>query len=49
MDYTDYMILKAISLCIIVFFVNLIYSFITGRTLEEARRDTHTARKEPRN
>lgn len=40
MDFTDFLWLKLIALCLLAFFGNLIYAAITGKSLEEARRDT---------
>ena len=35
MDYTDYLLYKAIALVIIVFVVSFFYTLITGRLIEE--------------
>jgi hypothetical protein len=43
MDFTGYMIIKFIFLVALAFFGNLILSAITGRSLEEVRRDTEAA------
>ncbi len=43
MDFTGYMIIKFIVLVLLAFFGNLIFSAITGRSLEEVRRDTEAA------
>lgn len=43
MDFTGYLILKFIVLVALAFFGNLIFSAVTGRSLEEVRRDTAAA------
>jgi len=43
MDFTGYMVAKFIVLVLLAFFGNLIFSAITGRSLEEVRRDTEAA------
>lgn len=45
MEFTDFLIYKAVVLCVIVAVVNFVYAFITGQTLEEARRDTSAAER----
>ncbi len=39
MEYTDYLLYKFIALVAIVFFVNLIYAAVTGRSIEQERFD----------
>jgi hypothetical protein len=39
MGITDFMLYKALALCVVVAIVNFVYAFITGRTIEEARND----------
>lgn len=39
MDYLDYLWVKAIILIILAFVGNFLYTFFTGRSLEEARTD----------
>lgn len=39
MDYVDYLWIKAGAILVIVFVVNLLYSAITGRSIEQDRRD----------
>lgn len=46
MNYTDYLWIKLIVLFLIVFFVNLIYAAVTGKTIEEARRDRSSAERQ---
>ena len=43
MDFTGYMICKFIVLVLLAFFGNLIFSAVTGRSLEEVRRDREAA------
>lgn len=43
MSFTDFMWLKLIVLIVIVFFVNLIFTAITGRSIEQVRRDREAA------
>lgn len=43
MNFTDYMLYKAIALIAIVFIVNLVFSAITGRSIEQVRRDRESA------
>jgi hypothetical protein len=38
MHFTDYLLWKALGLVALAFIGNFIYTLITGRTLEEARR-----------
>ncbi|VTU34105.1 hypothetical protein RA8CHR_04905 [Variovorax sp. RA8] len=33
--FTEYLIWKAIGLCVLGFMVNFVYTLVTGRTLEE--------------
>lgn len=40
MSYTDWMIAKLIVLGLIVFFVSMIYTAITGKSIARVRTDT---------
>jgi hypothetical protein len=40
MEFTDYMWLKLIAMGLLAFFGNLIFTFLTGKSLTEVRRDT---------
>ena len=44
MDYSDYLLYKALALCAIVVVVSFVYALITGQTLEEARSDKRQER-----
>lgn len=46
MEFTDYIWIKFIALCVIVFFANLIYAAFTGKSIEQARNDKERARKD---
>ena len=46
MDYIEYKLAAAIVLVIACFFVNLIYSAITGKTLGQAQTDTKAAQRQ---
>lgn len=46
MDYSDYLIYKFIGLIAIVAIVNFVYAFVTGQTIEEARRDKPPAQND---
>lgn len=37
MDYSDFIVWKAVGLVVLVFVVNLVYAFKTGETIEETR------------
>jgi hypothetical protein len=37
MDYSDWIVWKAVALVVIVFVVNLVYAALTGETIEETR------------
>jgi uncharacterized SAM-binding protein YcdF (DUF218 family) len=43
--FTDYLIWKAIGLCILAFVVSFLYRLITGRSLTEARRGREEERE----
>lgn len=45
MDYSDYLWIKFWCLIALAFFGNLIYSAITGRSLEQDRRDKAETRR----
>ena len=45
-DFIDFMIWKLIVLAVIVFAINLVYTAITGKSIEQARRDTATAKQD---
>lgn len=49
MEYTDYIIYKFIALVALVFVVNLIYAWVTGRTIEQERFDRPQERHDPSN
>lgn len=46
MDYTDYIIAKAVALIVIVAAVNFFYALFTGRTIEQVRSDRAAARQD---
>lgn len=48
MDFGDYIIWKAVALCVIVAVVNFIYAAVTGKTIEEALRDNRAAAPQDR-
>lgn len=48
MDFTDYLLFKAIALVVLFGVVNFIYTLVTGRSIEEARRDKQPGRQTPR-
>lgn len=39
MDFTDWLWIKLIGGAVIIFVVNFIYTWITGRSIQEARRE----------
>jgi len=39
MEFTDYMWIKLVVLGLLAFFGNLIFTFLTGKSLSEVRRD----------
>ena len=47
MDFTDYMIWKAVALCALAFLGNFFYSFFTGKSIAQVRRDRESAQKPP--
>ena len=50
MEYTDFMVWKAVGLVCLYFVVNLFYTAITGQTIEQARRDISKAKEnQPKN
>jgi len=46
MEFTDYLIIKAIVLIVAAFLINLIYSAVTGKLLTQARNDKASAQKQ---
>lgn len=47
MDFTDYIVWKAVALCVLAFLGNFFYSFFTGKSLTQARRDRELEQKPP--
>ena len=47
MNFTDYLLFKAIALVVLVFFANLIYTYFTGKSIEQVRRDRAQAPTHP--
>lgn len=47
MSHLDYILYKAIALILLVAVVSFVYALVTGRTLEEARRDKQQAHTDP--
>ncbi len=43
MDYTDYLVIKLVVLCVLAFIVNFVYTLSTGRYLESDLRDIKAA------
>ena len=43
MDFVDFMFWKAVAIVALVFFVSMIYTAVTGRSIEQARRDRSEA------
>jgi heme exporter protein D len=43
MDFGDYLIWKAVGVVVLVFLVNLVFSALTGKSIEEVRRDRQAA------
>lgn len=41
MEFSDFIIYKALALIAIVAVVHFVYALVTGQTIEEARRDKH--------
>ena len=39
MNFTDFLLFKAIALVVLFGVVNFIYTLVTGRSIAEARRD----------
>lgn len=48
MDYTTYLWTKAILLLLVVAAVNFFYALVTGKTIEQARRDRQSAQEPPK-
>jgi hypothetical protein len=46
MDFTDYMIWKAVALCALAFLGNFFYSFFTGKSITQVRRDKQQAQED---
>jgi len=44
MEFTDYMIWKAVAICVVVGLVSFFYAAITGKTIEQARSEKEKAR-----
>lgn len=47
MDFTDYLLFKAIALVVIFGVVNFFYTLITGKSIEQARRDKQQGQQHP--
>lgn len=47
MNFSDYLLYKAVALVAIVMVGNFVYAFVTGKTIEEARRDKAQGQKRP--
>lgn len=47
MNFTDYLLFKAIALCVLFGVVNFVYTLVTGKSIAEARHDKRQARQSP--
>lgn len=47
MDYNDFLWAKVIALVVIVSVVNFVYSFITGKSIEQVRNEADEAQQNP--
>lgn len=47
MDFTDYLLFKAIGLCVLFGVVNFVYTLVTGKSIAEARHDKQQGRQSP--